>query len=46
LHSIDSALDFNATAFRPALMVPIRVYIEKSIFLKTEDFNERQKELL
>ena len=25
LHSIDAALDFNATAFRPALILPIRI---------------------
>jgi len=40
LHSIDSALDFNATAFRPSMMIPIRLYIERAIFLKVEDFNE------
>ena len=46
LHSIDSALDFNATAFRPSMMIPIRLYIERAIFLKVEDFNENQKGIL
>ena len=45
LHSIDAALDFNATVFRPALILPIKIHIER-MMTKAEDFNESQKGLL